>query len=79
MFLYQLLALCAVAVADIARSVWVMIAVLDASRGMPASPWLAIVLVMATGGLSLALLGLVMRAMLERRALAPPPREAPLS
>ena len=70
MSLYQLLALSAVAVADIARTVWVITAVLDTSRAV-ADPWLAVALIVSTGGLSLALIGLVMRAVLEQRHAVP--------
>ena len=70
MSLYQLLALSAVAVADIARTVWVITAILDTSRAA-AGPWLAVALIVSTGGLSLALIGLVMRAVLEQRHAVP--------
>ena len=65
--MYKLLALSAVTGADIARSVWVMDAVLDTSRGAAIDQWFAVGLILATGGLSLALTGLVMRAIFEQR------------
>ena len=69
--MYKVLALGAVAGADIARSVWVMDAVLDVSREPAIDQWLAVGLILATGGLSLALTGLVLRAMLEQRHAQP--------
>ncbi len=63
-------ALGVVAAADVARSVWVMDAVLDPARSTSLGPWLAIGLILATGGISVAMLGLAARAVLDRTHVA---------
>ena len=65
--MYNLIALGAVAGADIARSVWVMDAVLDSSRSVAIDPRLSVGLILITGGLSLALMALITRAILDHR------------
>ena len=67
----KFLALGAVAAADIARSVWVMDAILDTSRDVAMDPWLICGLVLATGGMSVAMIGLVLRAVFERQHARP--------
>ena len=69
--MHKLLVLSAVAGADIVRTVWVMNAVLAPELGGTIGPWLAAGLILATGGLSLAMTGIVMRAMLEQRHAIP--------
>lgn len=60
----KLFGLCAVAGADVVRSVWVLDCVLAAERAGQVELWTAAGLLLATGGLSIALLGLAMRACL---------------
>lgn len=60
----RLIGLGAVAAADIARTVWVAGVVIE--RGLVA-PMPTIGLILASGGLSLALLGIAMRAVLDAR------------
>ncbi len=62
----KIIALDAVAGADVARSAWVLDAVLGAGGLGATEPWLALGLVLATGGLSLALVGIFMRAWFEQ-------------
>lgn len=79
--MHKLLVLSAVAGADIVRTVWVMNAVLAPGLGGTPSlggmmggtigPWFVAGLILATGGLSLAMTGIVVRAMLEQRHAIP--------
>jgi hypothetical protein len=64
----RVIALFAVAAADVARSAWVMDAILQAERVGSVETWLAIGLIFATGGLSLGLAGLAGRAALGKAA-----------
>jgi hypothetical protein len=63
----KFLALGIVAVSDIARSVWVFEALFSAVGKGLVDPWHCLGILLITGGLSLALLGLAMRAVLELR------------
>ena len=67
--MWKLLALAAIAAADVARSAVVVAAVLACDGAQASSPWLAPALIAATGLLSLALMGLAMRALLDAAVL----------
>ncbi len=66
LIVHNAIVLGAIAAADVARSAWVMAAILDPSRSATIGPWLATGLILATGGISIAMLGLAARALLER-------------
>lgn len=65
--------LIAVATADVARSAWVMDAVLDADRMGNVHPWLALGLALLTGAISVSLIAIAARATLEAIAQVPAP------
>ena len=69
--MHKFLALSAVAGADVARTVWVLDAVLASGASSAIDRWLAAGLILATGGLSLAMIGFVVRAMLEQQHAIP--------
>lgn len=70
---YRAFTLIAVAMADVARSAWVMDAVLDAERLGNLHPWLALGILFLTGAISISLIGLAARAVLEAGQVASPP------